>query len=82
MEEAANFVNAGFWRLKAPETCIWAPEGAFDPKRNFFCYLFTFFSAVSLYIWSLVGPNIAKKGWPLPQPQGVHRQTHFGTVDF
>ena len=29
VEEAANFVNAGFWRLKAPETSIWAPEGAF-----------------------------------------------------
>ena len=29
VEEAANFVNVGFWRLKAPETSIWAPEGAF-----------------------------------------------------
>ena len=36
--EAANFVNAGFWRLRAPETSIWAPEGAFGPKRQFFLH--------------------------------------------
>ena len=30
-EKAVNFVNAGFWRLRAPETSIWAPEGAFGP---------------------------------------------------
>ena len=24
-----DFQNPGFWRLKAPETRIWAPEGAF-----------------------------------------------------
>ena len=41
--EAANFVNAGFWRLKAPETSICAPEGAFWPKKAFFHTFFTDF---------------------------------------
>ena len=31
-----DFVNAGFWRLKAPETSIWAPEGAFWAKKAIF----------------------------------------------
>ena len=34
--KAGNFVNAGFWRLRAPETSIWAPEGAFGPKKAIF----------------------------------------------
>ena len=42
--EAVNFVNAGFWRLRAPETSIWAPEGAFG--------------RIFSYIWPLAGPNI------------------------
>ena len=28
-----DFQNPGFWRLKAPETSIWTPEGAFGPLR-------------------------------------------------
>ena len=35
-EKVASFVNAGFWRLRAPETSIWAPEGAFWPKKAIF----------------------------------------------
>ena len=35
-QKVANFVNAGFWRLKAPETSIWAPGGAFWPKKALF----------------------------------------------
>ena len=41
---AADFVNAGFWRLRAPETSIWAPEGAFGTKRQFFRHFFVVFS--------------------------------------
>ena len=35
-QKVTNFVNAGFWRLKATETSIWAPEGAFGPKKASF----------------------------------------------
>ena len=62
--EAVDFQNPGFWRLRAPETRIWAPEGAFAvsatpkrSKRQFFEYFLAFF----LYIWPLAGPNIAKR---------------------
>ena len=51
-QKVANFVNAGFWRLRAPETSIWAPEGAFWPKKaifpSFFHYFFAGFRAVNL----------------------------------
>ena len=40
------------------------------------------FRAVFPYIWPLAGPNIAKKGGPLPKLARVDRQTHFGTFNF
>ena len=58
---AVNVVIAGFWRLKAPETSIWAPEGAFGPEKNFFHSFFTIF-------WLLA---CKKKPWssrPLARP--------------
>ena len=67
-KKVAHFVNSGFWRLRAPETSIWAPEGALDrnpyikgPKRQFFHRFFSIFSAVFPYIWPLAQPNIAEK---------------------
>ena len=49
--QAVIFQNAGFWRLKAPGTSIWAPEGALDripyikgPKRQFVLYFSRLFS--------------------------------------
>ena len=53
-----DFQNAGFWRLKAPETSIWAPEGAFGSKKNNFSLIFTRFFQ---HIWPLARPNIAEK---------------------
>ena len=54
--EAANFLNAGFWRLRAPETRILAPEGALDrisyikgPKRANF---HRFFAIFSIFYWA------------------------------
>ena len=77
-----DFQNAGFWRLKAPKTCIWAPEGAFGPKKATFAYLLSFFP----YIWPLAGPNIAKKIGAVAKTGGAastttrgDRQTHFDT---
>ena len=37
---AVDFQNAGFWRLRAPETSIWAPEGAFGPQKAIFPLFF------------------------------------------
>ena len=45
--KAENFGNAGFWRLRAPETSIWAPEGAFGPKKVKFSSMFLIFSGVA-----------------------------------
>ena len=50
--EATNFVNAGFWRLRAPETSIWAPEGAFWPKKAIFP---SFFHVFFEGIWNFSG---------------------------
>ena len=47
-KKVANFVNAGFWRLGAPETSIWAPEGAFGPKKGNFSFIFSPFFRVFL----------------------------------
>ena len=80
--QAVSFVNAGFWRLKAPETNMWAPEGAFGPKKAKIHRCFAIFSAVFPNIWPLAGPNIAKKGWPLQALARGDRQTHVGTVNF
>ena len=63
--QAVDFQNAGFWRLKAPETSIWAPEGAFGPKKAIFHNLFDIFWPFFPHIWPLAGSNIAEKGWPL-----------------
>ena len=35
---AVDFQNPGFWRLRAPETRIWAPEGAFGRDFDYFFY--------------------------------------------
>ena len=45
-KKVANFVNAGFWRLRAPETSIWAPEGAFWPQKAIFPSFFHDFFGV------------------------------------
>ena len=79
---AANVVNAGFWRLKAPITSIWAPEGAFGLRIGLQGLFFTIFSAFFLNIWPLARPNIAKKGGPLHKLAREDRQTHFGTFNF
>ena len=55
----------------------WPPPPA-EKKKQFFDY----FLVVFPYIWPLAGPNIAKKGWPLPKTARVHRQTHLGTLNF
>ena len=38
--------NAGFWRLRAPETSIWAPEGAFGPTKAIFPSFFHVFFGI------------------------------------
>ena len=51
---AVDFQNAGFWRLKAPETRIWAPDGAFGPKRQIF-YIFSLFLVSFFWIFRVWG---------------------------
>ena len=59
---AVDVVNAGFWRLKAPETSIWAPEGAFGPKKAIFEVFFIIFQVFvggKLPFWALfIGVNL------------------------
>ena len=53
-----DFQNAGFWRLKAPETSIWAPEGAF---RGFSSRLFKF--SILLRRGPGLGPGDRARAW-------------------
>ena len=57
-----DFQNAGFWRLKAPETSIWAPEVAFGPKRAIFLlFFYDFVSRFSIYL-APSGAKYCEKG--------------------
>ena len=74
--EAANFVNAGFWRLKAPETSIWAPEDAFGPKKAIFRLFFIMLSIfVRDYFYEFSSRHISRC-WFLA-PEGARNQ-HLG----
>ena len=55
---AVNVVNDGFWCLKAPETSIWAPEGAFRGFRAVYSNFPSFFAGARA--WAR-GPGPAKK---------------------
>ena len=72
---AIHVENAGFWHLKAPETSIWAPEGAFAQKNTSFLYFcYDFF----LYIWQLARPNIAEKGPALVEKAKLSSRDQVG----
>ena len=70
-QKVANFVNAGFWRLRAPGTSILAPGGAFWPKRQFF--------AIFSNIWPLARPNIAKQEAAIEEKAPGRVRDGFGT---
>ena len=67
-----DFQNAGFWRLKAPETSIWAPEGAFWPNKaifpSFFYDFFAGFRAVNLNFPSFFAGPGPGPGGTMPGP--------------
>ena len=68
--KAVIFQNPGFWRLKAPETRIWAPEGALDgdpyikdqKKANIHRFFAIFSSRFSKYL-APSGAKYREKGW-------------------
>ena len=67
VDRQTHFGTFDFW--------VTSPKGA----KTRISYIF---STAFPYIWPLAGPNIEKKGGPLPKTARVHRQTHFGTFNF
>ena len=72
--QAMDFQNAGFWRLRAPETSIWAPEGAFESKRQFSIVFLLFFR----YFFGRIGVDVNKSAASAASLDGFSSRDQVG----